>query len=72
MKKSRFKKMNGRNREKRQEEKSFYFNIRQDNFIQSKIKYISQILIFMVNYELFCVTIQIAIEYLSQAVVLGT
>ena len=64
--------MNGRNREKRQEEKSFYFIIRQDNFIQSKIKYISQILIFMVNYELFCVTIQIAIEYLSQAVVLGT
>ena len=64
--------MNGRNREKRQEEKSFYFNIRWDNFIQSNIKYISQILIFMVNYELFCVTIQIAIEYLSQAVVQGT
>ena len=64
--------MNGRNREKRQEEKSFYFIIRQDNFIQSNIKYISQILTFMVNYELFCVTIQIAIEYLSQAVVLGT
>ena len=64
--------MNGRNREKRQEEKSFYFIIRQDNFIQSNIKNISQILIFMVNYELFCVTIQIAIEYLSQAVVLGT
>ena len=64
--------MNRRNREKRQEEKSFYFNIRQDNFIQSNIKYISQILTFMVNYELFCVTIQIAIEYLSQAVVLGT
>ena len=64
--------MNGRNREKRQEEKSFYFIIRQDNFIQSNIKNISQILIFLVNYELFCVTIQIAIEYLSQAVVLGT
>ena len=64
--------MNGRNREKRQEEKSFYFIIRQDNFIQSNIKYISQILTFMVNYELFCVTIQIAIEYLSQAVVQGT
>ena len=64
--------MNGRNREKRQEEKSFYFIIRQDNFIQSNTKNISQILIFMVNYELFCVTIQIAIEYLSQAVVLGT
>ena len=64
--------MNGRNREKRQEEKSFYFIIRQDNFIQSNIKYKSQILTFMVNYELFCVTIEIAIEYLSQAVVLGT
>ena len=64
--------MNGRNREKRQEEKSFYFIIRQDNFIQSNIKYKSQILTFMVNYKLFCVTIQVAIEYLSQAVVLGT